>query len=123
MTQIVMPHWSSGRVALLGDACGALTLLAGQGSHMAMAGAYLLARELNANPSDHQSAFGNYEALLKPIIANKQRSAARLANYIVPSTHSWPLLRRLVMRTIFNPLVLGQALRFVGSKSALSGVP
>ena len=39
LTQIVMPEWHKGRVALLGDACGCLTLLAGQGSHMAMAGA------------------------------------------------------------------------------------
>jgi 2-polyprenyl-6-methoxyphenol hydroxylase-like FAD-dependent oxidoreductase len=29
MTQIVMPRWHQGRVALLGDACGCLTLLAG----------------------------------------------------------------------------------------------
>ena len=45
-TQIVMPSWHTNRIALLGDACGCLTLLAGQGSHMAMAGAYVLAREL-----------------------------------------------------------------------------
>ena len=37
VTQIVMPQWYKGRVALIGDACGCLTLLAGQGSHMAMA--------------------------------------------------------------------------------------
>jgi 2-polyprenyl-6-methoxyphenol hydroxylase-like FAD-dependent oxidoreductase len=36
LTQIVMPRWHQGRAALLGDACGSLTLLAGQGSHMAM---------------------------------------------------------------------------------------
>ena len=30
--------------SLIGDACGCLTLLAGQGSHMAMAGGYVLAR-------------------------------------------------------------------------------
>ena len=38
-----MPQWHKGRVALIGDACGCLTLLAGQGSHMAMAGGYVLA--------------------------------------------------------------------------------
>jgi 2-polyprenyl-6-methoxyphenol hydroxylase-like FAD-dependent oxidoreductase len=29
VTQIVMPRWHRGRVALIGDACGCLTLLAG----------------------------------------------------------------------------------------------
>jgi 2-polyprenyl-6-methoxyphenol hydroxylase-like FAD-dependent oxidoreductase len=39
VTQIEMRHWYKGRIALIGDACGCLTLLAGQDSHMAMAGA------------------------------------------------------------------------------------
>ena len=54
LTQIVMPHWCKGRVALLGDACGCLTLLAGQGSHMAMAGAYVIARELDRHEGDYR---------------------------------------------------------------------
>ncbi len=57
MTQIVMPEWHRGRVALLGDACGCLTLLAGQGSHMAMAGAYVLSRELARHGGDYEAAF------------------------------------------------------------------
>ena len=63
-TQIVMPQWHKGRIALIGDACGCLTLLAGQGSHMAMAGGYMLAQELARQP-DHAAAFAAYQAFLE----------------------------------------------------------
>ncbi|MBI3972875.1 MAG: FAD-dependent monooxygenase [Chloroflexi bacterium] len=43
--QITMPRWSQGRVALVGDACQCVSLLAGQGASMTMAGAYTLALE------------------------------------------------------------------------------
>ena len=39
-------HWSRGRVALVGDAAYCVSLLAGQGSALAMTGAYVLAGEL-----------------------------------------------------------------------------
>ncbi len=61
LTQIRMPNWYRGRVALLGDACGCLTLLAGQGSQMAMADAYVLATELHRHAGDHAAAFKAYQ--------------------------------------------------------------
>jgi 2-polyprenyl-6-methoxyphenol hydroxylase-like FAD-dependent oxidoreductase len=48
VTQIHMKHWSNGRVALLGDAAYAPTLITGQGSSVAVVGAYVLAGELHA---------------------------------------------------------------------------
>ncbi len=95
LTQIVMPHWYQGRAALLGDACGCLTLLAGQGSHMAMAGAYVIARELARHEGDYRSAFAAYEAKLKPAVTSKQNEAARFARFFIPSPRSRPWLRRL----------------------------
>ncbi|HEY5347518.1 MAG TPA: FAD-dependent monooxygenase, partial [Rhizomicrobium sp.] len=46
VSQIRMPHWSRGRVALIGDAAYCPSLLAGAGSAFAMLGAYVLAGEL-----------------------------------------------------------------------------
>ena len=46
VSQIRMEHWSRGRVALVGDAAYCVSLLAGQGSALAMTGAYILAGEL-----------------------------------------------------------------------------
>jgi 2-polyprenyl-6-methoxyphenol hydroxylase-like FAD-dependent oxidoreductase len=121
MTQIVMPRWHQGRVALLGDACGCLTLLAGQGSHMAMAGAYVLARKLERHGGDHTAAFAAYQALLKPAVDARQRDAALFAKVFIPSERSRPWLRRLAIRLMFNPLVFPLVLRWFGAASVLEG--
>jgi 2-polyprenyl-6-methoxyphenol hydroxylase-like FAD-dependent oxidoreductase len=120
MVQIAMPRWSQGRVALVGDACGCLTLLAGQGSHMAMAGGYVLAQELARHPHDHAAAFAAYEGVLKGAVARKQRDAQRLARIFVPRGNSWPWLRRLVTQAVFSRLFLGLFWRAFGAKSVLA---
>lgn len=119
LTQIVMPHWHKGRVALLGDACGCLTLLAGQGSHMAMAGAYLIAGELQRHSGDYARAFAAYEAKLKPEVTKRQEDAAAFARYFIPSKRSRPWLRRLVIKLMFSPLVLPLVFRWFGARSVL----
>jgi 2-polyprenyl-6-methoxyphenol hydroxylase-like FAD-dependent oxidoreductase len=117
-TQIVMPQWHRRRVVLIGDACGCLTLLAGQGSHMAMAEAYVLAEELEKQP-DHGAAFAAYQRRLKPHVDRKQRSAARWANVFVPAPDSRPWLRRLALKLLFSPALIRTAFRSFGSRSVL----
>lgn len=102
--QIVMPSWSKGRVALLGDAASCLTLLAGQGSHLAMAEAYVLATELERH-DDHAAAFAAYEKTLKEAASKKQKQAVQFSKLFVPSPKSSLRLRRMVEKTIFNGLV------------------
>ncbi|MCF1593075.1 FAD-dependent monooxygenase [Streptomyces muensis] len=46
VSQIRMPRWSSGRVALVGDAAYAPSFLTGQGTSLALVGAYMLAASL-----------------------------------------------------------------------------
>jgi 2-polyprenyl-6-methoxyphenol hydroxylase-like FAD-dependent oxidoreductase len=121
MVQIVMPRWNEGRIALVGDACGCLTLLAGQGSHMAMAGAYVLAEELARHPGDHAAAFAAYEAALKEAVARKQREAQWLAKIFVPRAESRLWLRRFVVRAIFSGALLGLFWRWAGARSVLAG--
>lgn len=58
--QIRMPSWSKGRVALVGDAAYAPSFLTGQGSSLAIVGAYMLAASLGGN-QDHAAAFRAYE--------------------------------------------------------------
>ncbi|MDL4772575.1 FAD-dependent monooxygenase [Actinomadura xylanilytica] len=75
MAQIHLDSWSRGRVALLGDAgyCG--SPLSGQGTSMAMVGAYVLAGELKAAGGDHVKAFAAYEAELREYVAANQQLA------------------------------------------------
>lgn len=52
--------WSAGRVALLGDACHAMTPFLAQGAAMALEDAVVLARKLEANPEDVPHALRDY---------------------------------------------------------------
>jgi 2-polyprenyl-6-methoxyphenol hydroxylase-like FAD-dependent oxidoreductase len=117
-TMVMMPHWHSGRVALIGDACGCLTLLAGQGSHMAMAGAYVLAEEL-ARHDNHRDAFAAYQSAIKPHIDRKQREVARIAGMFVPNRRSRPWLRQLAIKLMFSRAGLPLMMRWFGGRSVL----
>lgn len=119
-TQIVMPSWSKGRIALLGDASACLTLLAGQGSHLAMAEAFVIAAELERHNGDHRAAFLAYEKRLKPATLKKQREAVRISKFFLPSKRSSMALRRFIERLFFNQLLIGYGLKFFGTDNALS---
>ena len=119
LTQILMPTWSKGRIALLGDASSCLTLIAGQGSHMAMGAAYVIARELERHNGEHEPAFSAYEAFLKPLVIARQDSAAAFSNTFIPSQNSRMWLRRIVIKLIFNRFLLGYFLSSFGAKSVL----
>ncbi|MBL1095575.1 FAD-dependent monooxygenase [Streptomyces coffeae] len=72
VSQIRIDSWSRGRVALLGDAgyCG--SPLSGQGTSMALIGAYVLAGELKAANGDHTTAFAAYERELRDYMTTHQ---------------------------------------------------
>ena len=86
VSQIVMDHWSKGRVALIGDAAAAVSLLAGEGAGLAMVEAYILAGELSRAGADYQQAFCRYERRLRPIVEERQRSARAFAKMFAPKT-------------------------------------
>jgi 2-polyprenyl-6-methoxyphenol hydroxylase-like FAD-dependent oxidoreductase len=72
MAQTKMERWSTGRVALVGDAGYCASPLSGQGTSLAMVGAYVLAEELAANPD---TAFDRYEEHMRPFVAKNQALA------------------------------------------------
>jgi 2-polyprenyl-6-methoxyphenol hydroxylase-like FAD-dependent oxidoreductase len=86
VSQIELPAWTKGRVALLGDACACPSLLAGEGSSMAMAEAYTLAGELHAAGGDHVAAFAAYERRVRPYVERKQKAARGFASSFIPKT-------------------------------------
>ncbi len=103
VSQIAMPNWSRGRVALVGDAAFCISLTGGQGSALAMTSAYVLAGELAKAGGDHARAFQSYELKLRPFMVSKQRAAARFAAAFVPRT-GWGLwVRNQVIRSAAIP--------------------
>ena len=103
VSQIRMESWSRGRVALAGDAAFCVSLLAGQGSALAMISAYVLAGELANAGGLHEEAFGKYEALLRPYINTKQQGAERFAAVFAPKTQWGLCLRNQVIRAFAIP--------------------
>ncbi|MGI5284352.1 FAD-dependent monooxygenase [Nonomuraea polychroma] len=72
MAQVKMERWSTGRVTLIGDAGYCASPLSGQGTSLAMVGAYVLAQELAA---DAAGAFDRYEERMRPFVAQNQALA------------------------------------------------
>jgi len=105
VSQIRMDAWSHGRVALVGDAAYCVSLLAGQGSALAMAGAYILAGELHRANGDYHAAFARYQALFAPLIRSKQKSALRFAAAFAPKSHLTLFPRNRILNMLNLPWV------------------
>jgi 2-polyprenyl-6-methoxyphenol hydroxylase-like FAD-dependent oxidoreductase len=103
VSQIRMPNWSHSRIALAGDAAFCVSLLAGQGSALAMISAYVLAGELAAAAGHYHIAFGRYEKLLRDYINAKQRGAERFAGAFAPKTRIGLQFRNLVVKAFAFP--------------------
>lgn len=99
ISQIKMPRWSSGRIALLGDAAYCGSPLSGMGTGMAVVGASILAGELKRAAGDHVIAFASYESLMRNYVAHCQKLAEG-AEWFIPKTQ-WKLwLRNQIWRTL-----------------------
>ncbi|MBH0779737.1 FAD-dependent monooxygenase [Nocardia bovistercoris] len=78
LAQIRMPSWSTGRIALLGDAAHCASPVSGAGAELALTGAYLLAGELAAAEGDHTAAFARYRAAHHPLVRRRGRIGPNL---------------------------------------------
>jgi 2-polyprenyl-6-methoxyphenol hydroxylase-like FAD-dependent oxidoreductase len=97
MSQIRMDTWSRGNVVLLGDAgyCG--SPMSGQGTSMALVGAYVLAGELAAG---FEGAFERYEEILRPYVtANQDMALKNLANGGEPTEEFAEVVNSLTLPT------------------------
>jgi 2-polyprenyl-6-methoxyphenol hydroxylase-like FAD-dependent oxidoreductase len=115
VSQIRMDRWTEGRVALVGDAAACVSLLAGEGTGLALTEAYVLAGELHRAGTDYAAAFRYYEAKLRPFLARKQKAALRMVGFFTPKTWFGLFLRDLATRATAIPVLgrvlLGDALR------------
>ena len=67
-----MPSWCKGRIALVGDAGYCPSPFTGQGTSLALIGAFVLARELARGGADHETAFAQYETRMRPFVKANQ---------------------------------------------------
>jgi 2-polyprenyl-6-methoxyphenol hydroxylase-like FAD-dependent oxidoreductase len=105
VAQIVMPGWQKGRTVLVGDACGAVSLLAGQGGSLAIAGAALLGDVLApvATPAGISPALAEFERRWRPVVEEAQAAGRRAAASFLPANRAQRLLRRWIIRATHLP--------------------
>lgn len=116
LARITMPSWTTERIALVGDAgyCG--SPLSGQGTAMALVGAYILVGELARTPDRPAEALNRYTRILRPFVEIAQElppggvkgitprtrpgiAAARTLLRIATSRMMQPLMTRMVSQT------------------------
>ena len=119
VAQIHMDTWHKDRVALVGDACQCLTLLAGQGASMGMAGAYLLADELYMATGDYKIAFPAYQQKLKPEITRRQKDARGLAGSFVPRNNFEIAMSHFFLNAAFWPGFRSLFAKQIGASSII----
>jgi 2-polyprenyl-6-methoxyphenol hydroxylase-like FAD-dependent oxidoreductase len=115
VSRIQVPTWSRGRIALVGDAASCVSLF-GDGSSLAMTGAFTLADSLTG---DIPAGLRTYEARHRPKRAAKENSVAYATRILIPATSAGIALRNLAMHLM--PLAAAAQRIFDRNRSALAG--
>jgi len=104
ISRVTMDRYTSGRVALLGDAAYGNTL-GGFGTGLAIVGAYVLAGELARADGDHTVAFARYEESFRGYAKVSQKVNA--GTLLAPKTRLGMRLRNLLFSVsfLFTPLM------------------
>ncbi|MCH5583688.1 FAD-dependent monooxygenase [Shimazuella sp. AN120528] len=114
MSQVEMDHWSIGRTVLLGDAAYCGSPASGQGTSMALVGAYVLAGELASSSGDHHLAFTRYESKMRNFVQKNQQLALDLIDDFIPKSKTQIFFRSQMIRLLpYLPgkkLILGKML-------------
>ena len=87
VARVDVANWARGRIALLGDASSCVSLF-GDGSTLAIAGAYELANAVSETPTDLAAAFRRYQQIHQKLVASKQKNLVSVASRIVPRTRT-----------------------------------
>jgi 2-polyprenyl-6-methoxyphenol hydroxylase-like FAD-dependent oxidoreductase len=99
--QIRMPTWSKGRATLIGDAAYAPSFLTGQGTSLALVGAYMLAHALATNRT-HTAALTTYETTTRPFITANQALVDNGSATLFPTTPEALTRRNANLRNLTN---------------------
>jgi 2-polyprenyl-6-methoxyphenol hydroxylase-like FAD-dependent oxidoreductase len=115
VSQIHLPRWSAGRVALIGDAAACASLLAGEGTGLAMIEAYVFAGELHRASGHIERALAAFETRLHSFVSTKQRTALRFRSFFAPRTALALKVRNVAVRALSVPFfanrLIGGSLR------------
>jgi 2-polyprenyl-6-methoxyphenol hydroxylase-like FAD-dependent oxidoreductase len=89
---VQLANWARDRVALLGDASSCASLF-GDGSSLAIAGAYTLAATLKEHPTDHNAALRQYQSIHGKLVGRRLKALPLVAALLVPRTRLGIMIR------------------------------
>lgn len=113
ISQVYLDRWHNGRCVLLGDTAYCPSPLTGQGTPLAIIGAYVLASRMIANPDDPQKAFEEYDRDFRPFVNKKQ--PIPLGGLVPKLINPQTALGIWVLRTIFSWITWLAPWRFIPS--------
>ncbi|MFC9503963.1 FAD-dependent monooxygenase [Streptomyces sp. NPDC057002] len=99
-SQIHLPSWHRGRVALVGDAGYSPAFLSGRGTSLALTGARFLAEELDRCRDDHTAAFARYEVRQRPYVTFAQNRVHSGRDRMLPTTWAAIAARNEALRAM-----------------------
>ncbi|CAG1968361.1 hypothetical protein FGSG_03370 [Fusarium graminearum PH-1] len=112
--QVKTPTLHRGRFVLVGDA-GYASGLTGSGTSLALAGAYILAGELQKHGKDIEAGLQSYEQQMRPLI-NKMQPIPPLVPTIMAPQTAWGIwLRNNIFWLIAQSGLIGFAQRFIAA--------
>ncbi|MEO9227501.1 MAG: FAD-dependent monooxygenase [Devosia sp.] len=115
ISRAIVPNWSVGRVALVGDAAGG-TSIGGMGTGTAIVAAYILAGELASTPDDYSGAFARYQARVEPYATECAKNGESAGRFHAPKT-VWGMAFRDSMLAI--PAIKAWMIRIAGNTAVL----
>lgn len=101
ISQVQLRRLYRGRIVLLGDAGYCPSPASGQGTSMALVGAYVLAGELAMADGDHQLAFPGYERNMRGYILKNQELAEKVLKDMLPASAAKVWFRSMFLRLLF----------------------
>ncbi|MET8203593.1 FAD-dependent oxidoreductase [Micromonospora taraxaci] len=107
VSQVHSPRWSAGRTVLLGDAAWCVTLFAGHGAALALAGADQLGTALRRHGDDVPSALADWETGLRPEVVKRQALARRGMYQYAPASRFHVWMNDVTIRAVTLPGVRG----------------
>jgi 2-polyprenyl-6-methoxyphenol hydroxylase-like FAD-dependent oxidoreductase len=119
-----LSRYSKGRIALLGDAAWGGTL-GGQGTSLAIVGAYVFAHELARSRlgDDPSPAFARYEDKMRPYAAGCQKGAMRTGQFLAPATRFGVWMRNVMYGALTSRMLGGTFERIVRAAASDFDLP
>ena len=121
LSQVKAKRWHQGRFAIVGDAAYCATPLAGKGTDLAVAGAYIFAGELLRHDS-HLEAFQAYEARMRPYVEKSQQLPPGVPRLVYPTSGAGVRILNGIVGLAGSPLMQG-AFKLLGRQKKTSESP